>query len=287
MDAQSFENAIVVGIDGSAAAESALDWAADEAERTRRPLVVVHVGDVAAAEVSADPRPYGRELLDEAIVTLVHTHPDVQVTTELLEGQAGAQLEEISRTAAMLVVGRGRRGLAALLLGSVAHHVLGHAHCPTAVVATNRRDSLNTIVVGVSDSPGGVAALSFAGVEAALRGADVVAVRCWSQREWRLAASAALPVTSPDDWESQERAILDACLTPVREAFPTLEIRSVLSSAPPEIALEHEAEKAAMLVLGCRRSDDSRLPRLGPISSWAAHHFDCPVVIVGSPSHSE
>jgi nucleotide-binding universal stress UspA family protein len=283
----SFENAVVVGIDGSESAEHALDWAADEAERTRRRLVLVHVGDLAATKGSADPRPFGRELLDEAITTLVHTHPDVEVTTELVEGDAGHHLVEMSRTAAMLVVGRGRRGLAALLLGSVAHHVLAHAHCPTAVVGRNFHNAGNTIVVGVSDSPGGVAALGFAGVEAALRGSDVVAVRCWSLREWRLAASAALPISSQDDWEAQERAVLEHVLTPVREAFPTLEIRSVLTSDPAEVALEREAEKAAMLVLGCRRTEDSRLPRLGPTSSWAANHFDCPVVIVAAPHRAE
>lgn len=281
----SFENAVVVGIDGSAAAECALDWAADEAERTKRRLVVVHVGDVEADEASADTRPFGRQLLDEAVATLVHTHPDLLPATALMEGEAAEQLVEISRVADLLVVGRGRRGLPALLLGSVSHGVLAHAHCPTAVVANTPREAVNTIVVGVSDSPGGVAALGFAAVEATLRGADVVAVRCWSLREWRLAAAAALPISSAEDWESQERTLLDEALVPVREAFPTLEIRTVLSTSPPEIALEREAEKAAMLVLGCRRADDSRLPRLGPISAWAAHHFDCPVVIIGAGAH--
>jgi nucleotide-binding universal stress UspA family protein len=280
----SFENAVVVAVDGFESAASALDWAADEAERTKRRLVVVHVGDLTAAALSADPRPFGRELLDEAVATLVDTHPGVPATTALLEGEPTNELVELSRVAAMLVVGRGRRGLSALLLGSVAHHVLAHAHCPTALVGTNPRAVTNTVVVGVSDSPGGVSALGFAGVEAALRGADVVAVRCWSAREWQLAAAAVLPLSSPDDWEAQERAVLEGCVAPVREAFPTLEIRTVLSSSPPETALEREAEKAAMLVLGCRRADDARLPRLGPIASWAAHHFDCPVVIVGTPA---
>ncbi len=280
----SFENAVVVAIDGSDSAARALDWAADEAERTKRRLVIVHVGDLTAAAVSADPRPFGRELLDEAVATLVNTYPDVPATTALLAGEPADELVELSRVAAMLVVGRGRRGLSARLLGSVAHHVLAHAHCPTALVGANPHAVTNTIVVGVSDSPGGVAALGFAGVEAALRGADVVAVRCWSVREWRLAAAAVLPTSSPDDWEAAERGVLESCVAPVREAFPTLEILTVLSSSPPETALEREAEKAAMLVLGCRRADDARLPRLGPIASWAAHHFDCPVVIVGTPS---
>ena len=62
-------------------------------------------------------------------------------------------------------------------------------------------------------------------------------------------------------------------------------VRLVLTGEPTEVALEQESEDAAMLVLGCRRADDSRLPRLGPIASWAAHHFRCPVIVVGHPVH--
>jgi nucleotide-binding universal stress UspA family protein len=279
-----YANKVVVGIDGSASAVGALDWAAEEAERTGRSLVVVHVGDVEAAEVSADRRAFGRELLDEAITTLVHTHPQLLPATDLLEGVASDVLVDASRSADLLVLGRGRRGISALLLGSVAHHVLAHAHCPTAVVGANARTPENTIVVGVSDSAGGAAALAFACAEAALRGADVLAVRAWSSREYRLAAAAALPVSSPELWERQEAALVDERVAAARRAHPEVEVRTALVASPTEVALEREAEQAAMLVLGCRRADDARLPRLGPISSWAAHHFECPVVIVGTPT---
>jgi hypothetical protein len=44
--------------------------------------------------------------------------------------------------------------------------------------------------------------------EARWRGADVVAVRSWSNLEWRLAANPA-PITSPQMWEHAECAVLD------------------------------------------------------------------------------
>ena len=279
------EHTIVVGIDGSEAAWRALDWAADVAAHTERTLRVVHVGDTEAPpEETVDQRSYGNALLSDAVATLAENHDTLSVEAELHDGVAAEVLIDISRTAEFLVVGRGKRGLSGLLLGSVAHRVLAHAHCPTAVVSPHAEVTSNRIVVGVSDSAGGATALLFAAAEAVRRDAELVAVRSWSAREWRLAAAAALPMSSPELWESQERTVLEDCVRDVRDVYPELKVRTVLSCAPTEIALEQEALGAVMLVLGSRRAEDGPLPRLGPISSWAAHHFDCPVVVVGNPA---
>jgi nucleotide-binding universal stress UspA family protein len=278
------EYSIVVGFDGSPAAWRALHWAADEGKRTGRALRVVHVGDTEdPTDESVDAKPYGQALLADAVASVVDSYDGLDITTELHDGNPAHVLIELSRTAAMIVVGRGRRTLPGLSLGSVAHRVLAHALCPTAVVGAHAEVTADRVVVGVSDSAGGSAALLFAAGEAERRGAELVAVRAWSAREWQLAAAAALPIASPELWEGQERTVLEACVGEIRDEFPELKISAVLSNTPAEIALENEAQGAVMLVLGCRRADDSRFPRLGPISSWAAHHFDCPVVIVGNP----
>ena len=278
------EHTIVVGIDGSDSGWRALEWAADVAEHSGRALRVVHVGDTdVPTQEAVDPRSYGNAVLSEAIATLAENHDRLSAEAELHDGIAAEVLIDISRTAEFLVVGRGRRGLPGVLLGTVAHRVLAHAHCPTAVVGAHDQVTSNRIVVGVSDSAGGATALLFAAAEAVRRDAELVAVRAWSAREWRLTAAAALPISSPDIWESQERTVLEDCVSDIRDLYPELKVRTVLSCTPPEMALEREAAGAVMLVLGCRRDDDSRLPRLGPISSWAAHHFDCPVVVVGNP----
>lgn len=279
------QHTVVVGIDGSDAGWRALEWAADVAEHTGRTLRVVHVGDTQAPyDELVDQRSYGNALLGDAVARLVETHDRLPVEAELHDGLPADVLIELSRTADYLVVGRGRRGLTGLLLGSVAHRVLAHAHCATAIVGTHSEATTNRIVVGVSDSAGGAAAMLFAAAEAVRCGAELVAVRAWSAREFRLAAAAALPISSPDLWEAQERTVLEDCVRDIRDVYPELKVRTVVSCTPTETALEHESQGAVMLVLGCRRADDSRIPRLGPISSWAAHHFDCPVVVVGNPA---
>ena len=283
---QAINRSILVGIDGSRAAWSALHWAAGEAELTGRRLLVAHVGDVDVQPESVDGLSYGRELLDEAVATMASTHPRVLLQTELVGGDPTERLIELAERAGLVVLGRGRRGIPGLLLGSVAFRVLAHAPKPTVVVAAGDRVCANLVVVGVSDSVGGAAALRFAFEEAARRGAELLAVRSWSQRDWQLAAGAGLPLTSPELWEAQERAVLETCLAPWRASFPAITVRSELTGVSAELALERAAEDAAMLVLGCRRSDDSRLPRLGPLASWAAHHYRSPVVVVGHPGHA-
>lgn len=277
------QRTILVGVDGSRAGWSALQWAAAEAEVTGRQLLVAHVGDVEPVADTVDRRGYGRELLDEAVATLASTHPKLLVQTELLAGDATEGLLVLGDKAGMIVLGRGRRGLPGLLLGSVAFRVLAHAPKPTAVIAAGERACANQLVVGVSDSAGGAAALRFAFEEAGRRGAELLAVRSWSEHDWQLAAGAGLPLSSPEVWESQERTILDQCLAPWRASFPAVTVHTELTGVATELALERAAENAAMLVLGCRRSDDARYSRLGPIASWAAHHYRCPVVIVGHP----
>jgi nucleotide-binding universal stress UspA family protein len=260
-----------------------LDWAADEAERTDRWLHIVHIGDTEPpTDESVDDRPFGTALLNDAVARLAESHDKVDATAELIDGDPADVLIRLSLAAELLVVGRSKRTIAGLLLGSVAYRVLAHAHCPTVVVGAHAEVTGNRVVVGVSDSVGGTAALLFAAAEAFRRDAELVAVRSWSAREWRLAAAAALPISSEELWEAQERTVLEDCVREIRDCYPELKIRTVLSRTPTEIALEMESRGAQMLVLGCRRADDTRFARLGPIASWAAHHFDCPVVIVGN-----
>lgn len=62
-------------------------------------------------------------------------YPDVPVQQRLMRGSPAGVLVEESKTAQLVVVGaRGRGALAGLLLGSVSHAVLQHAHAPVAIL---------------------------------------------------------------------------------------------------------------------------------------------------------
>ena len=64
-------------------------------------------------------------------------HPGVKLTTEVRTGRAGSTIVECARDreSDLVVIGtHGRTGLAHLVMGSVAEHVVRHAPCPVLVI---------------------------------------------------------------------------------------------------------------------------------------------------------
>ncbi|MET8233352.1 universal stress protein [Micromonospora sp. NPDC005298] len=136
---------VVVGMDGSAAAGLAAEFAADTAEARGVPLRAVRAYRHPGSSGPGDMQPLvydetrlhdeqERELAD-SLDGLAERHPGLRVTGRAVHGRAGAVLAEASRTAQLLVVGgQGRGEVSGLLLGSVSQSVLHHARCPVAVV---------------------------------------------------------------------------------------------------------------------------------------------------------
>ncbi|MFC3501966.1 universal stress protein [Micromonospora krabiensis] len=136
---------VVVGVDGSDLSAEAVGFAFEEAARRSAPLVAVHAwlypaplapGDLVPlvydlAELDAEEH----RVLAESLAGWAQRYPEVPVRRRLVRGSPAQALVEESRTAQLVVVGaHGRGALGGLLLGSVSHTVLHHAHSPLAVV---------------------------------------------------------------------------------------------------------------------------------------------------------
>jgi len=137
---------VVVGVDGSEASLQAAEQAADEARFRRKRLRVVHVNfwnDTALAIPGfEDEARQQASVLEDALARIRATHPDVEVEGRSLEPPTGPALVAESAEAALLVVGsRGRGAVRGLLLGSVSHECVQHAHCSVLVVRGERADS--------------------------------------------------------------------------------------------------------------------------------------------------
>jgi nucleotide-binding universal stress UspA family protein len=140
------DGTIVVGIDGSESARLAARWAAREAELRHVSLLLVSAWDMpsygfsfgAAANIDDMLKALERTAEDniaEAIDEVRAVSSVVDLSTQVVQGQAAAVLVGAARDAELLVVGsRGLGGFRELLLGSVSQQCVNHAACPVVVV---------------------------------------------------------------------------------------------------------------------------------------------------------
>jgi nucleotide-binding universal stress UspA family protein len=136
---------VLVGVDGSPAAEPAIGAAFEEATLRGARLTALHVwshprstgpGDMLplvydVAEVEAEEA----RVLAEALAGWRDKYPDLPVRRELRRAYVRpALIDETTRSQLVVVGSRGRGGFTGLLLGSVSQAMLHHAHCPVLVV---------------------------------------------------------------------------------------------------------------------------------------------------------
>jgi nucleotide-binding universal stress UspA family protein len=142
----SMADQVVVGVDGSALSVAAIEFGFAEAVRLGVGVVAVHVvasrvpGDGSVDVLTEEHAPEQARVLAESLAGWQEKHPDMPIRRVVLRGHAGRALAEASKGARLLVVGsRGLGSFRGMLLGSVSHAVLHHAHCPVAVVRTHDR----------------------------------------------------------------------------------------------------------------------------------------------------
>ena len=136
---------IVVGIDGSPAADAALAFALEEAKLRNLPLRIVCAWEIPAIEYAGAPftvtpdltteAEHGAEIVLAEAVKRIGPHPGVHVETVSVHGHPPTILVEQARDATLLVVGtRGRNTLASIILGSVSQAVAHHCPSPLTIV---------------------------------------------------------------------------------------------------------------------------------------------------------
>ncbi len=139
-DQNAAERLIVVGVDGSACATRAVEFAARQAANEASPLLVVsayHEMPAAAGFVAEGGliHEVAETVVADAIRRAEELEPSVAVKGETVLDAPGSALVRLSEGATALVVGtRGHSEIAGIFLGSVSQYVLHHAPCNTIVV---------------------------------------------------------------------------------------------------------------------------------------------------------
>ncbi|MGZ4597445.1 MAG: universal stress protein [Actinomycetes bacterium] len=146
---------VVAGVDGSEPASSdVLGFAFEEASWRRTGLTVLHTwqehyydvpgkgGSIPKSIQLDEFQDDQRRWLSELVAGWQEKYPDVEVRQDVLGQSAAAVLVAASTGAELVVVGsRGRGGLRSLVLGSVSHALLHHAHCPVAVIGRHSTEA--------------------------------------------------------------------------------------------------------------------------------------------------
>jgi len=117
---------IVLGVDGSSAAQSAIEWACAEAMTHDAEVLVAHVGE-------PDSRAGSDRVLDDAFDDCRQRIGSRAVELSA-EGSPGSLLLGLTRHRDLVVVGsRGRSGFKTALFGSVATGLADHSFCPVVI----------------------------------------------------------------------------------------------------------------------------------------------------------
>jgi nucleotide-binding universal stress UspA family protein len=293
---------IVVGIDGSAPAHDALDWAAAEATAMQRPLRLVHSFLWPLTSVPLAPASIGRahgasqaaaeRVLADAEAQARSAAPDLKITSELMVGAATPSLVRQARDAELLVVGsRGHGMFAGPLMGSVSIAVAAHAPSPVVVVRPRSHDypapAKAGVVVGADGSEPSASAIEFAFHAAARRRVGLTAVRAWAPP---LSGYRRL-VVGLDGIESAELHRLLHALESSRRQFPEVDVRAKLvRDHHPGRALVVESAGADLVVVGSHGHGGVAGLLLGSVSQSVLAHATCPVAVVrrtgGGRSHA-
>ncbi|WP_327365556.1 universal stress protein [Streptomyces sp. NBC_01217] len=287
------EPVVTVGLDGSPESLAAARWAADEAERRKLTLRLLHAWPLLVPEPSRAPAEMDQNYWAKRIVHKVRTelqarHPGLAVLGNLVADDAEHALLRAASESEMIVLGsRGLVPLQSYFLGDISLPVVAEAEGPVVLVRAETGGEgprsapapEGGVVValklhGSCDDP-----LAFAFTTATARGLPLLAVHGRSLPldayvPWGVDHDVAEEVTQ----DAQKQ--LSQALRPWRDKFPLVEVAENVVLESPAKAVVRAAEGAGLLVVGRRMHRPALASHLGPVAQAAIHHARCPVAVV-------
>jgi nucleotide-binding universal stress UspA family protein len=272
---------LLVGLDGSGAADGALQWSADVARRARLQLVAARVFTATQAELSPDiDADLHAQQRREVEQWAANAGPAGAIEAVLLDGDPPDALlaAAVDRRADLLVVGGHHSGkLAHLDASSVAEQLAHRTTLPLTVVphAGAAAAPLTHIVVGVDGSEGSDAAVDFVADLAARMAVGVTAVLAFDP------LVETVPETDPDSWRHEAERAVHRSVAGMGRAGVAVEI-DIDRDVRPEAAIARalEAHPGAIACIGARPLSDVTGLRVGRIFLPLLDRKTSPVMVV-------
>jgi nucleotide-binding universal stress UspA family protein len=290
---------VLVGVDGSAADDIAIEWAAREASMRALPLRIVHVvnpptlpqmiSDDMAELARARSGAMASELVEQATGKARAAVPGLEVHHEVRPGQVAEQLVKVAVDARVLVLGSGQRfDPSRIGLGSVATHVTTHAPCPVIVARTPAEGEATTgpsagrVVVGVDGSAASTTAVAFAFDEASRRGCGLTAVHAYAllPDTWMIDARDGV------EYDRAAARVLAETLAGWTERYPDVDVVYRPVARRPVRALLEESAGATLLVVGSHGHGWFAGMLLGSVSQTLLRHASVPVAVARPTFHA-
>ncbi|AFR09812.1 universal stress family protein [Nocardiopsis alba ATCC BAA-2165] len=297
MSGQERPPTVIVGVDGTSAAQAALAWAIEAAVERDERLRIVHglgmsavMGTLAGSgterhQAGEQAREGGHALLAAAAEEARRVHPDLNVSTLLAMEDAPAVLLDEAGHRDMIVVGsRGLGAVRAIMLGSVGLRTSTHAPCPVIVVPeVSERRRGGRVVVGVDGSASSRRALRFALDHALVTDAAVVVVNSWEvplpQDPESLAADTHSLHEEMFDRQSEE-VVAGVLAEVIDDRTEGLDISAVRIQADPVESLLEAGEGADMIVVGSRGRGGVSGLVMGSTSQGVLRRATVPVAVL-------
>ncbi|WP_371494684.1 universal stress protein [Kitasatospora sp. NBC_00374] len=277
---------VIVGVDDPASAGEAVDWAADEAQSRGMRLHLVHAWlwepDQAPESLDAQAaRRAGEEALRVLAERVAARHPDVEISSGVVDSSPREALVALSAAAGLLVVGsRGSGGFHELLVGSTSLHVAAHAACPVVVVRATGAGATDGVAVGVEGREPSEGLLEFAFDSALRRGLPLRAVHAWSYPLVLGPGHALPPVYESGHVAGEEQRLLAEIMAGWQEKYPGVPVEEEAVRSGPAKHLVALSKSHQLVVVGRHGKPERPFSRLGSVSQAVVHHAHCPVAVV-------
>lgn len=280
----------VVAVDGTEDGERAIRYAAQEARRTGRGLLLVHVVHETVATAPMLPlfgadtlHAVGHGVLADAVLLATGlVGEDVEIESQLLEGFRADRIIGAAGSAP-IVLGPRTSAFQSLLTGSTTAEVAAHARGPVICVPRDWEPGveLGRVVVGIDGSPASTGVLRAAFDAASDHDARLTVLHAW--RPSGIYEAAVGGRVLADAWERQTEPVVWGLLAGLRGDRPDVQVDVMLRYARPEIALAEEARHADLVVIGRRGEDHPLGMSLGAKVRALIHAGLCPVEVAPVP----
>ena len=276
---------IIVGVDESTYAQTALRWAAAHGAACGLPVTAVMAWDFvnqhqADPDAPLDPD-YDANVASKVLAELVGraVGDNHHLATLAVNDRPGAALiDAAGDDASMIVVGaRGMGGFRGLVLGSVSRYVLHAASVPVAVIRSDPANTYAPVVVGVDGSDPSRRALRWAIDYCRSRHVSLIVIHAW------VPPYNPFGLWTPAELEKHAKAarrLLDHELSAVDQWGLVAPIDGRVREAHASAALLDAGGVASMIVVGSRGRGQLANALLGSESDQISRYATCPVVVV-------